>query len=121
MVLEKEKVCEKCQVSFSCFSLGCWCANLPTIFPLRTGSDCLCPVCLKQETQTKIEEYINPLNAERRATIKALGEPSEMVEGIDFYYNEAGYFVFTAWYHLRRGDCCQNNCKHCPYKKNTKK
>ncbi|WP_198315471.1 DUF5522 domain-containing protein [Chitinophaga tropicalis] len=36
-------------------------------------------------------------------------------EGIDFYYNEHGYMVFTEHYHLRRGSCCGNGCKHCPY------
>lgn len=39
----------------------------------------------------------------------------DLVEGIDFYYNEDGYKVFTEAYHLKRGYCCQNNCKHCPY------
>ena len=33
----------------------------------------------------------------------------------DYYFNEMGYKVFTAHYHLKRGYCCKNNCKHCPY------
>jgi hypothetical protein len=33
----------------------------------------------------------------------------------DFYYSENGYMVFTEKYLLRRGYCCQNGCKHCPY------
>ena len=33
----------------------------------------------------------------------------------DFYYNEQGYKVFTETYHLKRGYCCLNGCKHCPY------
>ena len=33
----------------------------------------------------------------------------------DFYYNESGYVVFTEKYHLQRGYCCGNGCKHCPY------
>jgi hypothetical protein len=36
-------------------------------------------------------------------------------EGIDFYYNEDGYIVFTEHFHLERGYCCGNGCKHCPY------
>ncbi|TWV99297.1 DUF5522 domain-containing protein [Chitinophaga pinensis] len=36
-------------------------------------------------------------------------------ETIDFYYNEQGYMVFTEHYHLERGYCCGNGCKHCPY------
>jgi hypothetical protein len=33
----------------------------------------------------------------------------------DFYYSEEGYMVFTEKYLLKRGYCCQNGCKHCPY------
>lgn len=33
----------------------------------------------------------------------------------DFYLNEEGFVVFTAAYHLKRGYCCGNECKHCPF------
>ncbi|MGB4399867.1 MAG: DUF5522 domain-containing protein [Daejeonella sp.] len=39
-----------------------------------------------------------------------------MIENVDYYYNEQGYWVFTERYHLRRGFCCEKGCKHCPYK-----
>ncbi len=39
----------------------------------------------------------------------------KLAEGEDYYYNEQGYVVLTAKYHLQRGDCCGNGCKHCPY------
>ena len=39
----------------------------------------------------------------------------EIIEGEDFYYNEDGYMVLTEKYHLERGYCCGNGCKHCPY------
>jgi hypothetical protein len=32
----------------------------------------------------------------------------------DFYFDN-GLMVFTAAYHLRRGYCCGNGCRHCPY------
>ena len=35
----------------------------------------------------------------------------------DFYMSPDGYIVFTEKYHLKRGYCCDNGCKHCPYKK----
>lgn len=38
----------------------------------------------------------------------------ELEEG-DYYYSEEGYIVFTSQYLLKRGYCCQNGCKHCPY------
>jgi hypothetical protein len=40
--------------------------------------------------------------------------PSEL-RPEDFYY-EGPYLVFTAAYHLKRGYCCNSNCRHCPYK-----
>lgn len=33
----------------------------------------------------------------------------------DFYLNEDGFMVFTEAYHLKRGYCCKNGCRHCPY------
>lgn len=38
-----------------------------------------------------------------------------MEEGIDYYFNEEGLMVFTKAYHLKRGYCCKNKCKHCPW------
>ncbi len=33
----------------------------------------------------------------------------------EYYYSDEGYIVFTEKYLLKRGYCCQNGCKHCPY------
>lgn len=38
-----------------------------------------------------------------------------LTEGEDFYYNEQGLMVLTEKYHLGRGYCCGNGCRHCPY------
>lgn len=32
----------------------------------------------------------------------------------DFYF-EKGLMVFTESYHLKKGFCCKNGCRHCPY------
>jgi hypothetical protein len=52
------------------------------------------------------------MNAQKDAKQKSC---KKLVEGVDFYYNEFGYFVFTESYLKQRGHCCKNNCKHCPY------
>ncbi|WP_343689534.1 DUF5522 domain-containing protein [Chitinophaga sp.] len=39
----------------------------------------------------------------------------QLKEGIDFYYNDDGYLVLTAAFLLKRGYCCGNGCRHCPY------
>jgi hypothetical protein len=31
------------------------------------------------------------------------------------YYYENGMRVMTESYHKRRGSCCGNRCRHCPY------
>lgn len=35
-------------------------------------------------------------------------------EGEDFYF-ENGLMVFTEKYHRKRGYCCGNACRHCPF------
>tara|TARA_R110000868_G_scaffold392365_1_gene662962 strand:- start:3057 stop:3266 length:210 start_codon:yes stop_codon:yes gene_type:complete len=37
------------------------------------------------------------------------------------YYIEEGRYVFTASYHIQRGRCCGNGCRHCPYSPKHKK
>jgi biotin synthase-like enzyme len=37
-----------------------------------------------------------------------------------FYKDSNGNKVMTAAYHLKRGYCCGNNCKHCPFKSDLK-
>jgi hypothetical protein len=57
----------------------------------------LCPDCLLAESK-----------AQREATRAALAKGED-------YYLEGAAVVFTAAYHLRRGYCCGNGCRHCPY------
>lgn len=39
----------------------------------------------------------------------------DKLEDDDYYFTPEGYRVFTEKYLLKRGYCCQNGCKHCPY------
>lgn len=39
-----------------------------------------------------------------------------VAQGKDFYTDpDTGYVVMTALYLTRRGYCCGNICRHCPY------
>lgn len=38
----------------------------------------------------------------------------ELIEKVD-YYIEDDLFVFTEKYLKKRGYCCKNGCRHCPY------
>jgi len=33
----------------------------------------------------------------------------------ELYYLEQGKVVFTPEYHMARGYCCGNKCRHCPF------
>ena len=56
------------------------------------------------------------VDAPRRDEILA-AHGKAVSRGEDGYIDPAsGYFVMTADYHLRRGNCCENDCRHCPYK-----
>jgi hypothetical protein len=53
----------------------------------------------------------------RRLCFKMMETDDErevLTEGEDYYF-EDGLMVLTARYHLRRGYCCEQGCRHCPY------
>jgi hypothetical protein len=43
------------------------------------------------------------------------GFGEQQKEGVDYYMNPDGYRVMTELYLVKRGYCCSNGCKHCPY------
>lgn len=51
-----------------------------------------------------------PEDDPRTKQLKQLG-----YEDGDFYFTGEGYVVWTEAYHLKRGYCCGNGCRHCPY------
>lgn len=52
--------------------------------------------------------------------VKKVSENKEkFVEGVDFYF-ENGLMVLTAHFLKKRGYCCDNGCRHCPYPKENK-
>ena len=46
----------------------------------------------------------------------AVEDEPRFVEDVDFYF-ENGLMVLTAEYLRKRGYCCGNDCRHCPYPK----
>lgn len=80
----------------------CWCrvVDMPSALVQRVpaearGVACICHACVARES--------------RRQPKASLARPGES------YFTDDGRFVFTARYHLRRGYCCGNGCRHCPY------
>src|SRR5260370_40013690 len=111
----KQKSCSNCGVSFTCGPAAgkgsCWCEELPRV-SLVAGADqdCLCPACLS-EAIGKLPMADANLSTSTHSTMTS---PPTLVEGED-YYCEGPAIVFTAHYLLRRGYCCENGCRHCPY------
>ena len=116
-----KKKCPSCSSSFSCgdmksASAVCWCNNYPPIVALDFSQDCLCPKCLHQKILEKTINYVKEI-AEKgieHNTAANLKSSTEFIPDID-YYIENGFWVFTAWHHLKRGNCCKSGCRHCPY------
>jgi hypothetical protein len=84
----------------------CWCARIevPAELIARVPENLRNRACICENCVTAFHER----KTERPPHAAALG---------DFYFESDGRMVFTAAYHLRRGYCCGNNCRHCPYPK----
>ncbi|MBK9154307.1 MAG: hypothetical protein IPM25_08840 [Chloracidobacterium sp.] len=115
------KSCSLCGESFDCGAdspgTACWCADFPPIMQPDPEVDCRCPKCLKAAIVEKIEEYTASITPEtaHASIARKYASDAKLVEDIDYYVNEDGLLVFTKWYLLKRGFCCKNGCRHCPY------
>ena len=93
----RDKVCSSCSTNFQCGSTdgACWCMSHGIVSTIVEGQDCLCEACLTSAINENSVEWNDS-------------------EESDFYI-ENGFYVFTRSYHLKRGSCCGNGCRHCPY------
>jgi len=108
--------CAFCQKEIECTeSKECWCHNLPHISIDVNDEKCLCKTCLLNEMAKCINNNNVTLSSNQRSQIALLEKENALVENVDFLYNNEGLIVFTKWYHLKRGYCCNNNCQNCPY------
>jgi len=120
MNIIKVKNCSTCGTAFDCGDTPegnkCWCNDFPPIFQPSDIVNCLCPNCFKSACSVKIDEYVATVSPESALENKAKDLPKtvSIVEGID-YYIENGNYVFKEFFHLKRGYCCNNGCRHCPY------
>lgn len=83
---------------------ACWCqeAVIPASLLKRVpeslrDKSCICPSCVALANRQTGYPQADP-------------EP-----GPGDFYLENGLMVFTAAYLLKRGSCCHNRCRHCPY------
>ncbi|MBB1139610.1 cysteine-rich CWC family protein [Myroides sp. WP-1] len=110
--MAKNKVCTRCKTPITCLPETiehCDCTQVQLhpdakAFLRSSFHKCLCNTCLEHMNQLIVDARTEDFPRKR----------SEMVEG-KHYYLENGYFVFTELYHLLKGQCCQNGCRHCVY------
>ncbi len=108
----EQKYCPRCTTAFTCkagdiANCQCSCVALsPEAIRLLGASyyDCLCKDCLSD---------INQL-AKTARSYQFPSQKEMLIEGLHFY-KEGPHTVFTDIYHILRGNCCGNGCRHCPY------
>ncbi len=70
---------------------------------------------LANKSERRVNTVAGPENIVRLCLLAVqFRSMSELIESEDFYW-EGPYMVFTAQYHLRKGQCCGSGCRHCPY------
>ena len=104
----RPNACQLCTTA--AYKGPCWCAtvSIPDELLARVPADqrnraCICQNCVTQFHHAREGGVAGP-------TIR----PG------DFYF-EKGLMVFTAAYLHRRGYCCANACRHCPYQPDGRK
>lgn len=115
----QNRACSKCQTLLICGAAqtgeSCWCAVYPAVMTIPAQQDCLCEQCLSRTLQEKIAEFINTSTQQQAmAVARQYRDEGQLIQGIDYSIEQDNY-VFTRWYHLKRGSCCQSGCKNCPY------
>lgn len=115
------KNCSRCGIILQCGFVvdtsNCWCNKYPTLFVSNSFGNCICEACLFKAIKQNIDEYVQGMTPQKALLdnkVAALPKAKYLLEVID-YYIENEFTVFTSWYHLKRGFCCKNSCRHCPY------
>ena len=122
--------CVKCGVDMACGAdsdtPSCWCKGFPRL-PSEAGGDgsqCLCPKCLGFVLNRSVERGIEEKGVSAMVVLASenginsvsdtVGGKPGLVEHVDFQI-ENGKYVFSSWYHLKRGYCCGSGCRNCPF------
>ena len=109
--------CSSCAGEFICEANSrdhCWCMKFPAIMKNNTQQNCECPNCLSKSIANKLYVYISENELVDVLQFAEKYKYQSIHEHID-YTIENGNYVFTEWYHLKRGECCDNGCQKCPF------
>jgi hypothetical protein len=103
----------------------CWCKTFPRLPENEVISDegCICPSCLGRRLEVILQKEIEAHGVDGLISLAqpalpdantAIPECHALEEFID-YRLEDGAYVFSAWFHLKRGYCCGSGCRNCPF------
>ncbi len=109
--------CKSCSKTFQCNAQcrsECWCIEYPAISHFDDAETCYCPHCLPLHIATQLETFIESNSTDHVIKFAKQYEDKEPIEHIDYTVNN-GDIIFTKWFHLKRGDCCENGCVNCPF------
>ncbi len=106
------KACPRCGKMFKCKAgdvLNCQCSQVGLseetyAYLASSYYDCLCKQCLSE-----LELLVC-----RAGKLSFPSSSEALVENLH-YYKEGTKFVFTEFYHVQRGYCCNSGCRHCAY------
>lgn len=98
----------------------CWCEEIivPSQILRALAADHFEPACLCRSCLETVARLSHELDDNAAVASKAQERPENSRSAgheEDYYFEENGKLVFTATYHLRRGNCCGNGCRHCPF------
>ncbi len=93
-----------------------WCSSFPAVMPVATEQDCYCPTCLAKAISKSIDEQIRVKGMKYMIGIASQYQKHESLMELIDYTLEEGNYVFSKWYHLKRGSCCNNDCRNCPFR-----
>ena len=113
------KNCHACGAVFTCDvtqqNEACWCFGYPAVLQPDNRQGCYCQDCLGHIISSSINEFIDTTpHLEALALASKFKGSDTLLKDID-YTIEQGNYVFSRWYHLKRGTCCGNGCKNCPF------
>ena len=111
------KNCSQCNEPFGCGAGtgNCWCISFPPIMAPTAEEDCFCPSCLGEAINQKIDSLVREKGMEEfQKFVKPHRAQTKLVKNVDYTIND-GLYVFSKWYLIKQGDCCNNGCKNCPY------
>ncbi len=115
--------CPSCGKSFRCGSDDgdCWCGRLPRLIEVPAASgdgntaSCECPDCLARTIGKRIDRHLDRIpHDEALMLARQQAAYGQAIEHID-YTVENHQWIFTRWFLLKRGYCCGEGCRNCPY------